>query len=177
MKSDVDKFNMVKRILNLDLQLAITVILKLDNFFAIFIFLAYRKAPEPSTNTPTRQPQKTIQTLGLDRTLQRINIVLNIFYINFFPCVACSFGQSKGLGCRLYPQSMRKHLGTFENLNIPILNSNPFIFMIPTLKLQLFIDNAIHNFLQLMLYIGSVVNEPNCSVATDWGQNTATHKV
>ena len=29
---------------------------------------------EPYTNAPTRRPQKTIQTLGMDRTLRRINI-------------------------------------------------------------------------------------------------------
>ena len=68
MKVEVEKFNMEKRGLNFDLELAITVVLKLGHYSAIFIFLAYSKSPEISTNTPARQPQKLIQTVGMDQT-------------------------------------------------------------------------------------------------------------
>ena len=53
MKVDVNTFNMVKRNLNLGLQLTRTVVLKLGHFSAIFIFPAYHKVHEPSTKDPT----------------------------------------------------------------------------------------------------------------------------
>ena len=79
MKVDVDKFNMAKGSLILDLKLARTVVLELGHFFAIFVFPAYRKASKPTTNAPAHRPQKMIHS-----TLWWINIVMNTIYINFF---------------------------------------------------------------------------------------------
>ena len=62
---------MVKKWLNLGLQLAITAVLKLGNVFAIFIFPDYRKAPDPPTNAPSA-PTTMNDTNGTD-TLTRPN--------------------------------------------------------------------------------------------------------
>ena len=96
MKVGVEMFNMVKRSSNLDLQLARTAVLKLGQFFAIFVFPAYCKAPEPSTNTPGRRPQKVTDAwAGSNPPADKHNCGYIIY--KFFPCVACSFEKSKEL--------------------------------------------------------------------------------
>ena len=68
-----------------------------------------------------------IQKIDLDQTPWRINIDVNIFYLNFFTFVAHYIGHSTRLCCMLYPRNSLHSLETFENFNIPILNRNQFI--------------------------------------------------
>ena len=75
---------------------------------------------------------------------------------NFFPCVACYFGQSKELCCGLYPRPIKNRIGTFKTFDIPVRNRNQFILMIPTPTLNIFLCYLIWEILPIMLYRGGI---------------------
>ena len=120
---------MEKISLNLDFKLSITDVLKLGHFLP-FSFPAYYKVPDPSTNAPLTRPQKDTDTWDgpnppLDKyiceyiLLKKI-ILLHIISDRAQKCVAGYILNS------LHP------LGTLKKCNIPILNINQIIFIIPT---------------------------------------------
>lgn len=105
----------------------------LENYFAILIFQAYRKVPETSKNAtaaltvPTDTP--STNTLDVPNPLANKYIVVNTFYLKFVLLhILLDKSQNCVAGFLLNPHFTP--LGTFENFNITISNSNQFIFIV-----------------------------------------------
>ena len=101
MKLGAENFNTVNRSLSLGLYLEITVVLLLGHFFAILIFLPYRKALEPSTDTPVAStaPYDMLVTdtmTGHNSPADKY-IVLYTFHIIFFFCFAFFWTEHRTL--------------------------------------------------------------------------------
>ena len=75
------------------------VILKLSQFSAIFIFLAYCKAPNPTTNAPANRnaPNDMTGKETLDGPNPPVNkyIALNTFHLNFFLLLQLFFDRAQ----------------------------------------------------------------------------------
>ena len=88
MKVYVKRFNMVKRSLDLDLQLVRTSVQQQVHVFAVFIFLAYHKAPDVSKNSPIvpTAPNDAPATYIMAGTNPLANkyIIVHFLYMQFF---------------------------------------------------------------------------------------------
>ena len=73
------------------------------------------------------RPQKINTDTRSGPNPQKINLVMDIFHINFFHALRVILDREK-LCCRFSTLPMRNHLGTFENFNITILNINQFFY-------------------------------------------------